>query len=84
MLQVSPVRNLLQVDLLVAVEQLGDVVTDDPNKEGDEDDGQDHPHPNAGVQQELWTGHRSLFNQPTETQTGRRSERGKELCYFQI
>ncbi len=77
---VSPVRNLLQVDLFVAVEQLGDVVADDPDEEGDEDDGQDHPHPNAGVQQELWTGHRSLFNQPTQTeaQTGRRSERGQE------
>lgn len=46
----SPVRDLLQVDLLVAVEQLGDVVTDDADKEGDEDDGQDHPQPNAGVQ----------------------------------
>lgn len=40
---VSPVRNLLQVHLFVAVEQLGDVVTDDPDEEGDEDDGQDHP-----------------------------------------
>lgn len=45
-----PVRNLLQVDLLVAVEELGDVVTHDPNKKGDEDNGQDHPHPNTGVQ----------------------------------
>lgn len=52
------------------MEQLSDVVTDDPDEEGDEDDGQDDPHPNAGVQQELWTGHRSLFNQPTETLTG--------------
>lgn len=47
---VSPVRNLLQVNLFVAVKQLGNVVTDDPDKEGDEDDGQDHPQPNTGVQ----------------------------------
>ncbi|KAF3860944.1 hypothetical protein F7725_001199 [Dissostichus mawsoni] len=62
--------HLLQVDLLVAVQQLRDVVTDDPHEEGDEDDGQDDPHPNAGVQQELWTGHRSLFNQPTRVWIG--------------
>lgn len=77
----SPVRNLLQVHLLVTVEQLGYIMADDPDEEGDEDDGQDHPHPNAGVQQELWTGHGSLFNQPTQTeaQTRGRSARGKQL-----
>lgn len=53
----SPVRDLNQVHSLVSVQQLGDVVTDDSNEEGDEDDGQDHPHPDAGVQQELWTDH---------------------------
>lgn len=66
----SPVRDLLQVDFLVAVEQLGDIVSDDPNKEGDEHDGQDHPHPNAGVQQELRPGHRSLFNPGSKDRQG--------------
>lgn len=77
----SPVGHLLQVHLLVVVEQLGDVMPDDPHEEGDEDDGQHHPQPDAGVQQELRTGHRSLalrFNQ-SETQAGRASGRAAEL-----
>lgn len=57
-----PVRNLLQVHLFVAVQQLRDIVTDDSHEEGDEDDGQDHPQPNTGVQQELGTTHLPLFN----------------------
>lgn len=52
-----PVRNLLQVHLFVAVQQLRDIVPDDSHEEGDEDDGQDHPQPNTGVQQELGTTH---------------------------
>ena len=68
----SPVGHLLQVHLFVAVQQLSHIVTDDPDEESDEDNGQDHPQSNTGVQQELWTGHRSLFNQP-EVETGRTS-----------
>lgn len=45
----APVRHLLQIDLLVAVQQLGDIVTDDAHEEGDEDYRQDHPEADAGV-----------------------------------
>lgn len=66
-----PVRNLLQVHLLVAVKQLRDIVTDDPHQEGDEDDGQDHPQTDAGVQQELGTTHCPLSNLwDADTKTG--------------
>ena len=79
---VSPVGNLLQVDLFVAVQQLGDIVTDDPDKEGDEDDGKNHPQPDAGVQQELWTSHRSLFDSVKPKQTRRRSDGDFTKNYF--
>lgn len=55
--EASPVGHLLQVHLLVAVEKLGDVVTEDAHEESDIDDGQDHPHAYAGIQQQLGTGH---------------------------
>ena len=63
---VLPVGHLLQLNLLVTVQQLSDVVTDDPHEEGDEDDGQHHPHPNTGVQQELRTPHDYLRERQTE------------------
>lgn len=80
----SPVRHLLQVDLLIAVEQLRYIVTDDADEEGDEDDGQHHPHANAGVQQELWTGHRSLFNQPTDRNRRRDDLQEKQAAHIQV
>lgn len=42
------------------MQQLRDIVTDDPHEEGDEDDGQDHPQPDTGVQQELGATHPPL------------------------
>lgn len=80
----SPVRHLLQVDLLIAVEQLRHIVTDDADEEGDEDDGQHHPHANAGVQQELWTGHRSLFNQPTDRNRRRDDLQENQAGHIQV
>ena len=38
----SPVRELLQVHLLVTVEELADLAMQHPHEEGDEDDGQHH------------------------------------------
>lgn len=40
---IRPVGKLLQVHLLVAVQQLSDIMADDAHHEGDEDNGQNYP-----------------------------------------
>lgn len=75
--QRSPVRNLLQVHLFVTVQQLCHIVTDDSHEEGDEDDGQDHPQPNAGVQQELGATHR-----PPSNLTHTKSYKSRQLYHL--
>lgn len=66
-----PVRHLLLCEALVALQQDGDVVADHAHEEGDEDDGQHHPQPDVGIQQQLGLAHRdsvpALFLTPTPT-----------------
>lgn len=57
---VSPVRDLLQLHLLLTLDEFGNIMPQNSHYKRDEDNRQHDPHTDTGVQQQLGSCHVSL------------------------